>query len=177
MPKTQPNPACQGAWDCIAAREFRDWNGLPTACGYSDFDAVFARLRDEYGIGKLGRACRPAMFRMHVAEPYPHNLRVWFREDALILIEIMFPTFPYPAGDLKRHFGEPEIRLDYHLDIRRVPRGAWIYPHKGAALFLDAEDGEIMRLALFHPCSLGAYLQEVHTDPRLRELPLDALGD
>ncbi len=171
MKDNERNSACSEAWSAIAARDYRAWKGLPVSCGYSDFDAAFARLRDEYGQGVLGRAHRQAMYRMHVAEGYAHNLKVWFRAEYIVLIEIRYPLLPYPSHELLRQLGEPEMKLDYYLDVMRIPTGAWVYPTRGLALFLDAGHTEVMGVALFHACRMTEYLQEVHPDARLQELP------
>ncbi len=163
---------CQEAWSVIAARDFRAWKGLPEPCGYSAFEAAFARFRDEYGQGNLGKANRPGMFRMHIAVGYPHNLKVWFRDDRIVVIQIRYPKLPHPVRDLVHHLGAPRIKLDYYLDVMPVPSGAWIYPDKGLAVFFDAGHTEIMRIDLFHPCSTDEYLSDIHSDNRMREYPV-----
>ena len=165
------NP-CSKVWSAIAAREYRNWNGLPVTCTYSLFDTAFARLRDEYGQGGLGSAYRQTMYRMHVAEGYPHNLKVWFREDSIVLIEIGYPVLPYPSHELLRNLGEPEIKLNYYLDVMPIPNGAWVYPDRGLTLFLDAGHTEVMWVALFQSCSAAKYLEEVHPETRVQELPV-----
>ena len=172
MTRNQPNDPCATAWQAIKAREFRDWHGLPEGCAYEDFDSEFSRLRDEYGQGGLGRKYVPARYRIHLAKGYDHHLKVWFREETISLIEIAYPTLPYPAGELLRRLGAPGLELDYHLDIMPVTKGAWVYPSRGLALFLDAGHGAVMGIALFHPCDPAQYLDEIHPDNQVSELSL-----
>lgn len=164
--------ACQETWNTIAARDYRQWNGLPPECGYSKLDGAFKRLRNEYGQGTLGRSNNPALFRMHIAEAYSQGLKVWFADEHIRLVEIEFPALPYPLHELLQQIGEPETKLDYHLDIMPVPSGAWIYPARGLALYLDAGHANVMRLGLFPPCSIDEYLENVHPDAPIRELPI-----
>jgi hypothetical protein len=171
MSNHESNSKCAEVWSAIAAREYRDWEGLPAFCGYPDFDAAFARLRDEYGQGNLGNTNLQAMYRIHVAKDYPHNLKVWFRGEDIVLIEIRYLILPYPSYELLQQFSEPQVRLDYYLDVMRVPKGAWVYPSRGLTLFLDAGRTEVMWIALFHSCSLAEYLDTVHPNTQMWELP------
>jgi len=162
---------CSDAWRAISAREYRHWNGLPETCHYPDFETTFRRLRDEFGQGTLGRTHHAANYRMHVGEGYPQNLKVWFRGEDILLIESRHPKLPCFSQEFLRHLGKPEKELDYHLDVMRIPAGAWVYPARGITVFLDAGRNEVMGIALFHPCSLTKYLDEIHPDARMHELP------
>lgn len=166
------NDAYAEAWKAVTARDYRNWKGLPAGCRVSQVDAALPRLRDEHGIGKLGKANHPAMFRMHVAQGYPRNLKVWFREDHVVLIEADLPKLAYPSSDLLKSLGEPEARIDTHLDVLPVSGGAWVYAKRGITVFLDVGLTEVMRLALYPPCSLKEYLEEVHPDRQMRERPV-----
>lgn len=163
---------CREAWKAMRDREYRTWHGIPTGCRYADFDAAFPRLRDAYGQGRLGRNRRQARFRMHVDDRYQHPLKVWFRDERLVLIEISYPQLPYPTQELFSRLGTPEARLDYHLDVMPVSEGAWVYSAQGLTLFLDAGQREVMRIALFHACSVDEYVSGVHPDVQVREYPL-----
>ena len=172
MSEKDINIACREAWKEIRDRDYRAWDGMPASCRYADFDAAFPRLRDAHGQGRLGRDRRQALFRMHVDDRYQHPLKTWFRDDRLVLIEVAYPELPYSTPELLSHLGDPEAQLDYHLDVMPVSEGAWIYPSRGLALFLDAGRREVMRIALFHACSLDGYVKELHPDVRVREYPL-----
>ena len=153
---------CSEAWSMITGRDYRNWNGLPHSCSYSDFDAAFSRLRDEYGLGTLGSANRRVMYRTHIANGYPDNLKVWFQENSILLIEIKYPILPYPSEVVLEHFGPPDIKLDYQLDIMPVSHGAWVYPNRGLTLFLDSSHTKLMGIALFHSCNIAYYLEQLH---------------
>jgi hypothetical protein len=163
---------CQQAWNAIGARDFRAWTGLPAGCGYAALDAVFPRVAQAYGQGTLGRRNQSATYRLHAVEGPPFGARVWAREDHIVLVELEFPALPHPSRDLLQALGEPEARLDAHMDIMPVPGGAWVYAARGITLFLDVGLTEVMRVVLYHPCTAQEYADALHPDTRGRELPL-----
>jgi len=165
---------CATAWQAIKALEFRDWYGLPMECTYGDLESEFKRFRDEYGQGGLGRKHVITRYRIHLAEGYAHHLKEYFRQEHIALIQIEYPALPYAAADLLQRLGPPEFELDYHREVMPVPKGAWVYPARGLTLFLDAGRSAIMGIGLFHPCHLAEYLDDIHPDTRMSELPLRA---
>lgn len=171
MKNNAENDASGEAWTAITARDYRNWKGLPAGLQISEVDAALPRLRDEYGIGKLGNTFRPAMFRMHVAEGYPFNLKVWFREERVVLIEMNHPRLSHPSQELLKGLGKPEDKLDYHLDVLPVAGGAWIYPKRGITVFLDVGLTEVMRIAVYPSCSRTEYLEQLHPSGQVREQP------
>jgi hypothetical protein len=172
MQQDDADGGCRQAWDAIGSRDFRAWTGLPEGCGYTALDAVFPRVADAYGQGTLGRRNQSATYRMHAVEGPPYGARVWFRGDRIVLVELEFPALPHPSRDLLRALGEPEARLDAHVDIMPVPAGAWVYAARGITLFLDVGFTEVMRVVLYHPCTAEEYADVLHPDTRGRELPL-----
>ena len=91
MKNERPGNDCAKEWSAITSRDFREWKGLPESCGYSDFDSAFTRLTDAHGAGHLGSTPSPALFRMYVSAGYEMNIKVWYRDDELVLIDIEFP--------------------------------------------------------------------------------------
>lgn len=171
MSEHDTDDGCREAWRTIKDREFHAWDGVPAACDYADFDDAFERLRDERGGGTLGGAKRRAHFRMHVADGFPEPLQVWFRDDRLLLIEIPHPALPYPVEDLLDRLGEPDARWDYDFDVMTVDGGAWIYPSRGLALFLDPAHETVVRISLFRSCSLDEYAETLQRDTGVEEFP------
>jgi hypothetical protein len=109
---------------------------------------------------------------MHVAEGYPHHLKVWFRDEAIALIEIRYPALPYPSNELLGQLGDPDARLDYYLDIMPVLKGALVFPTRGITLYLDSGLTEVMWITLYRSCTLAEYLEEIHPDTQMWELPV-----
>ena len=166
---------CASVWAQIGAREFREWRGIPVDCDYRDFDQWFPRLSDAIGNGSLGRQILPSTFRVHVDQNHDHNLKVWFRGAAdLVLIEIKYPNLPYSGRDLSQRLGDPQARIDYFLDVMPIRSGAWVYAERGITVFMDVDHAQVMSLALFHPCDLTDYIDGIHPDNRTWELPVEA---
>lgn len=173
MTSDDADDVCSDAWDIIRNRSFHEWTGLPSTCTYPDFDDTFERKDDAYGRDTLGSAKRRTRYRMHVAEPFEEPLKVWFRDDDLVMIDISHPELPYPDGELLERLGDPEARLDYSFDVMEIEDGAWLYPTRGMALFLDAGKETVMRLSLFPPCDLGAYARRLQRDTSGHEYPVE----
>ena len=165
MPNT-----CQAALKAIAVRDFRTWHGLPQDCSYAEFDARFARMSDGHAVGNLGRTARMVSYRTHVVSGYKTGVHAWFEDDIIQLIELNFPSLPHPSSELSRSLGPAAAKIDYNLDIAVIPGGAWIYPNRGIALFVDGPLGEVMKIGVFHPCDLEYYLDSIHYDAEFEEL-------
>lgn len=173
MNEDDANDVCRDAWRLIRNKTFHDWTGLPAACSYGDFDEAFERMGEEYGRNTLGSGKLRTRYRTYTADEYEEPLKVWFRDDDLVLIEISYPELPYPGTDLLDRLGEPDDRLDYELDVIEIEGGAWIYPPRGIALFLDAGKERVMRISLFRSCSPAEYAAEIRRDTSVREFPLE----
>ncbi len=157
----------------IERHEFRSWMGLPMDLRYSDVDSLFTRLSDACGVGFLGRAGHKTLFRMHLCEGYPHNLKIWFDGDRIRMIELRYPMLPYPASELVHHLGKPQAKVDYSAGAMPVAEGAWVYAGRGITVFLDIGHAVVMALGLFAPCTLKHYLDQLHPDSRMHELPIE----
>lgn len=173
MSTDSPNDDCRTAWQTITEKAFQRWEGLPESCTYSDFDDAFERQRESHARGTLGRAKIRTNFRRHVADGYSEPLKVWFRDDDVVAIEVSYPDLPYPDEELLNLLGEPATRFDYHLDVLPISGGSWVYPDRGLALFLDAANEKVMRLSLFTRCSLEEYVEEIKPDAAPEEFPLE----
>lgn len=162
---------CEHALEAIAGRDFRHWSGFPPDCAYTAFDARFPTVHRHYGSGRLGRTGRVADYRMHPIDGYKLDARVWFVEDAPVLIELYYPLLPHAADVLTGSLGEPAARVDYQAEVMPVPRGAWVYPDRGIALFMDRSGRVVMHIGLFPACELDHYLAVIHPDAESTEVP------
>ncbi|HET7461252.1 MAG TPA: hypothetical protein VFJ82_08380 [Longimicrobium sp.] len=172
MQRDDAGDPCRPAWNAIGSRDFRAWAGLPEGCGYAALDAVFPRVAEAYGEGTLGERYQPATYRMHAVEGPPYGARVWFRGDRVVLVELEYPGLPHPSRELLQSLGEPQARLDAYVDVMPVPGGAWVYAARGITLFLDSGHTEVMRVALYHPCTPEEYADGLHPRTERWELPL-----
>ncbi|MGB5563510.1 MAG: hypothetical protein WBN02_14485 [Sedimenticolaceae bacterium] len=160
---------CDQVWTKIYQRDFRQWRGIPDECGYRSFDQAFTRVSDHYGIGRLGSGAREYRYRVYLHEAYAGDLKAWYENDDLVLVEGAYPA-PHPfdatwfAG-----LGEPDLRLDYRLDQMPVQRGAWVYAESGLALFMDATGRSVMAVALFSSCTPAYYQGNLHPVSELAE--------
>ena len=155
----------------IAKRDFCAWTGIPVQLLYSDFCNYFPAVSDNYGVGRLGRHNIEAYYRMHDIEGYRLASQVWFIENELQLIELNFPILKHPTLDIDACIGSPAAKLDYHLDIALIKKGAWIYPKRGISLLMDSPGVELMKVYLFHPCNFEHYLDAIHFDEEMEEFP------
>ena len=155
----------------IIKRDFHTWTGIPANFLYDDFCSNFPATHDNYGLGRLGRYNEESYYRKHTIEGYGLSAQTWYVGDDIRLIELHFPQLTNTAPELRNCLGEPAIEIDYHLDIALISKGAWLYPEQGIGLFTDHPGLNIMKIYLFHPCTLKHYLDVIHVDAEMEELP------
>ncbi len=106
-----------------------------------------------------------------VADGYPDNLTAWFLGPTLVLVEAALPSLAHPVADLLADLGDPEARLDDRWGVMTVAGGTRVYPGRGIAVFVGPE-GQALRVSLFAPVTLDAYIDRLRRHSELTELPL-----
>lgn len=162
---------CMRAWRQIDERNLRQWRGLPSNCSYSSFDQKFQRVSDQYGIGKLGVKVRDYRYRVYQHEGYPGDLKAWYHDDRLVLIEGWYPVLDADVPSLLDEFGEADLYLDYRLDLMPLAQGAWVYAGRGLTLFMDLDGQAVMGVALYRPGTAEDYEYKLHPIDEWDELP------
>jgi hypothetical protein len=163
-----PPKSCATALEHVRRRDFHAWQGLPRDCALADAAEVF-ELSTGYAVGHLGRRHEQASFRVASLEGYLEPVRVWYRDDAVVLVTGEYPELPGELGTLLADYGEPEAKLDYHQGVVEVAHGEWIYPQRGITLFLNADHSRLAKVAVYAPASMQHYEAELAPRERTRE--------
>jgi len=159
---------CQDALKRFAQQHFEQWTGLPTNCSLVEVLAQFKRLNNGVGYGTLGT--EPAQFLMVVVPNYPEPVRVWYRSEQVVLLDVAYPDFL--KGKVAA-LGEPAARLDYYWKRLLIPGGLWVFPSKGLALYVNSANGALIHLTVFSPTTLEQYQQALMLSLRTERLPYD----
>lgn len=171
--------SAQAALRAFARRDFHDWRGLAPDTSLSDAVAVFEDDDDWRGAGKLGSERRASRWASVAVEGYEKGVRVWLDEDLVILIDGESPTLATPLPVLLQDIGQPEAKLDSYLGTLLIPESEWVYAGRGLTLYVNPENGILLRVAVFVPTTLDDYRQRLQLDLQTRRLPLreDQLRD
>jgi hypothetical protein len=135
----------------IAERDLAGWQGLPH-CSLADVTGAFDRVGDGVGSGRIGVHRRDYVL---VATPaYEEPLRVWLDEgDDVVALDVEYPPLP----DLAARLGEPEARRDFHWAGLDLAGGELVYASRGITVFVNPENRDVLRVALYPAGSLEDY--------------------
>jgi hypothetical protein len=146
------------ALSAFACRRFTDWQGLPPDCTLADLTAHAPLLDEAVGHGVAGARRLWSQFRLVSFPHYPEPVRAWFAENRLWMLDVDYPALPEPPA---RMLGAPEARLDCHWDLLRLEAGEWAYPSRGLSAIVNPVTERCLRLAVFVPTTLTAWVQDI----------------
>lgn len=153
---------CEQALALIENRDFQTWRGLPAGCTVAELAARHPQLSAGNGLTKLGSELAPAEFKTLQLGAYRKPLRVFYRQDTVVAIEIEYPEIENGFAALSAIFGQPAATLDYYQRTVRYDKSAYVYPDRGIAVFYDPSRAAVLRLYLFTPTTLEAYQRSLH---------------
>ena len=164
---------CDTALRAFAARDFREWAGLPRACSLGDLEKIAPPPDDWRGAAFLGET--QASYAMLTLDGYARPVRVYLQGDRGLMLEAQFPQVAPDTASLLAALGEPEAKLDSHLGTLRLAGSEWVYPGRGLTLFVNPANGVLLRLAAYAPTTLQAYERELRVDHEVHRLPMRPL--
>jgi hypothetical protein len=170
----EPHSNAQAALRAFARRDFHDWRGLAPNTSLGETAAIFEVDDDWRGVAKLGSDRREATWVSAQVEGYEKAVRVWLDEALVLLIDAESPTLLTGLPMLLRAIGTPEAKLDSYLGTFPLPESEWVYPGRGLTLYVNPENGILLRLAVFAPATLDVYRRRLRLDLQMRRLPLRA---
>ncbi len=158
--------------DAFVRLDFSDWHGLPE-CRLGDLEAVLTVDRSWLGKGKLGSEQRAADYVMANAGGCEEQVRIWLKGDRVLMIDADFSAEQPPVKTKLPILGEPETRLDNYLGVIFIERSEWVYAGRGLTLFINPEDGTLLRLAIYPPTTADEYVRGLRLDYCPRPLPFN----
>ncbi len=153
---------CEKALALIENRDWKAWRGLPASCSMAELAARYPQLSAGSGRANLGSDVVPAEFKTLQLAGHGKPLRVWYREGAVVEIELEYPEIEGGFSTLSAIFGEPAATLDYYQRTVRYDKSAFVYPDRGIAVLYNPSRSAVIRIYLFAPTTLDAYERSLH---------------
>jgi hypothetical protein len=160
----------QAALAVFAGRDFREWKGLAPNTSLADAAAVFTVDDGWRGKGRLGDDRREATWVSAAVDGYDKAVRIWLDLDRVILMDAESPTLATDLPTLLQTIGAPEAKLDAYLGTFLIPESEWVYPGRGLTLYVNPENGILLRLAVFVSTTPDVYRRSLRLDLRMRRL-------
>lgn len=149
--------SCESAIRIFAARDFRNWTGLPATCTLEQVTQHLPLLNEGVGLARLGRTKR--QFRMLVVGGYDHSVRVWLDGPRVLMLDVQTPKFTSDVLVVLNELGEPEAKLDYVWGTLPIAAGEWVYAKRGLSLFVEPTGPTVFHLAAFSPTTVDGYVE------------------
>lgn len=159
--------SCATALQYFRHRNFQAWPGLPAGCAVTDVEGVF-ELSAAYAVGHLGERHAQASFRVASVEGYLEPVRLWYRDDTVVLLTGDYPETT-ELSVLLAAYGEPQAKAGYHQGVLEIAEGEWMYPERGITLFLNADYSRLAKVAAYAPTSVEDYVAQLSPQERVRE--------
>ncbi|MBW4612992.1 MAG: hypothetical protein KME21_06855 [Desmonostoc vinosum HA7617-LM4] len=169
-----PNYSCQEALTLFANKDFSKWQGIPSQCQTNDVFSLYKPINEESVTGKLGSEYTPTFYKACRVENYDEPVKVWFKENAIVKIEVKYPQLSaqqYQA--IVKALGEPTEKLDYYFSNFLISQGNWVYAEQGISLFLNTDGTNLIKLSVYYPTSMDDYKKRIRPPfSPAREFPL-----
>jgi len=164
---------CADARDRIVRVELVRWGGLPSGCRPSELFPELSDDTSEWAVRPLGEDFERAAFAV-VDLPGYNRPTVSVRDGAVVMFDGMNPRLAGGLEPLVSDLGDPEARLDYRHGTLPVERGEWVYPSRGATLFVNTTADTALHVALYGPVTFRQYLRLLrpHLGKTLRPHPI-----
>jgi hypothetical protein len=154
--------------------ELSRWKGLPR-------NLTLATAREALDIpeggwrsgGYLGEEPRALEWLNATSPSFPRAVRLWLSGDNVVMID---SDILGRAEDLERlvaKLGRPAATLDSYFSNALMPKSEWVYPDIGLALFVEPENHNPLRIAVYPKTTLSDYrknFRPIHR-PSFKGLP------
>lgn len=155
----------------LVTRRFEDWRGVVPGTTVDDVAAMLDVDRSWTGGGALGSERRPAGWLAAGAAGYADGLRVWIVDDHVVLIDAREVELAGSVPSLLAALGAPAATLDSYLGVLEIPRSELVFPDRGLTVYVNPENRALLRLAVYAPTTLDAYVRGLRLDLQQVRLP------
>lgn len=152
-------------------RSFHAWDGLAPGTSLADIAAVCDVDQGWRGSGVLGEERRPAEWVNAELDGYDEAVRVWLEGDTVLLMDVESPPIAGEPAALLAQLGPPQATLDSYLGTFLLRGSEQVWPRRGLTLYVNPENGLLLRLAVYAPTTLAAYRRSLRLDLEMRRLP------
>ena len=160
---------CQTCFQQFVSKDLSHWTGLPDDCLLSDLTQTGSYFKKGMGLARLGR--HKTNFKMLVVEGEERSVRVWLEEEKVLLLDVKYPQIVPDLPTLVARWGEPEAKLGSYLGTLFLSESEWVYPQRGATLFVNPKNKILLRLAVYPITTLETYQDRLRLNLRRRRLP------
>jgi hypothetical protein len=171
MSDARHNITAQNTLRIFARRELELWQGLVAPTTLNDVAAIFDLDMTRPFAGRLGREHLPATGFAASAEGFPQGVRVWMMNDHVVLIDAIDVELPGGLKSLLSVIGNPETKLDSYLGTFEIEGSEWVYCQSGLTLYINPENGALLRVAVFASTTLTEYERDLQLDLKMVRLP------
>jgi hypothetical protein len=159
--------------EIFARRDFARWYGLPASTSIDDVADILDVDRSWHGAGFLGSDKRSARWLSAAAPGFGQGIRVWIDDAQVLLLDA--PSLTLVDGVdvdvLLRGLGKPAAELESYLGTLAIARSELVYPERGLTLYVNPENGILLRAVAYEPGKLEHYMRRLRLDLRARRLP------
>jgi hypothetical protein len=158
------NVMCHTALDTFKSRDFSGWQGLPADCSvHAALDYLGADPMNAIN-GRLGQQATP-YYTINM-DGYENPVRLWHRDETLVLIEAEYPTIENDLATLQAEFGPPSARYGFNWRDLTLSEAQWVYADKGISLVINPDNQILLYLAVYPPTPLDQYDTNFFLDRR-----------
>lgn len=164
------------ALQALARRDLSGWTGLPADTSLADVRAVFELDESWQGEAPLGSGRIRTPWLAAGAPGFDEGLSVWVDGPRVLMIDARYPVLPVSPQTLLDAFGPPAERLDSYLGPLPIAGAEQVFPERGITLYINPDNGKLLRVAVFSPVTLADYMSRLRLDLRTTRLPLTGRG-
>jgi hypothetical protein len=161
---------CSNAIELFDHQQFSQWHGLSEDCTPSWIATHAGGDLRQANTHWLGEKKQPASFLGLKFQGYDEVVRLWFRGDKTVILEAKYPALK-DVKSLLAHLATPTAKLDYYFGVVRNQQGEYVYPDRGITLFMNTGRDNVVKIWVYAPMDLQAYMDEIHYLEPPREQP------
>ena len=135
-----------------------NWKGLPGDCTLDAVGQVFTVPPGDWrGSGYLGEKPRELSWLTVGGDTFPGSVRVWLDRNHVVLMDAEILGEASDLDALVKKLGAPAVRLDAYFGNAPMPNGEWVYPHIGLTLFVEPDNHNLLRIAVYPATTVEEY--------------------
>jgi hypothetical protein len=149
---------CVIALKALTWPELDHWKGLPSNCTLEAVGKVFTVPPGDWrGAGYVGEEPRELSWLTVSGNNFPHSVRVWLDGDLVVLMDAEILGNESNLNMLLRKFGMPALQLDSYFGNAAMPKSEWVYPEMGLTLFVEPDNHNLLRVAVYPATTVEEY--------------------
>ena len=160
--------------ESLAFRRFSNWTGLSPGSTLEQAARVFDVDQDWHGSGRLGQQRRSVDWYGATGDGYPDGIRLWVENKNIVLADAKYPELTESLDAVLSSLGPPQKKLDAYLGTVLIEESEWVFSERGLSIFLDPENQELLRIAVYSPVALTTYEASLRLNLKQVRLPRTA---